>query len=329
MGRSGTDSHGLAECGTCGRCFDGGTPACPTDGRVLTAVPGSRLLNGRYRLERRLGRGGMGTVYEALDGVLERRVAVKVVREDLGGPLFSGRFWADLDARFRQEARAAAAFAHPHVVRVYDFGVDRDRRAFLVMELLEGETLHQHLASAGTLAPGEALQLLRGVCEALTAAHGHGLIHRDLKPENIFLQRHDGGLTAKVLDFGLAKALAAEWPEGGADEPKTTSAGLLVGTLDYMAPEQVAGDAASPAWDVWALSVIAYEMLTGHHPFRRTVTFGHGEHGGLPDGCGLVQAEFSLPGKASAFFDRALSADRARRPASPMEFLDQLEQVTT
>jgi hypothetical protein len=329
MGRSGADIHGLAECGTCGRCFDKGTQACPTDGCVLTAVPGSRLLNGRYRLERRLGRGGMGTVYEALDGVLERRVAVKVVREDLGGPLFSGRLWADLDARFRQEARAAAAFAHPHVVRVYDFGVDRDRRAFLVMELLEGETLHQRLASAGTLAPAETLQLLRGVCEALTAAHGHGLIHRDLKPENIFLQRHDGGLTAKVLDFGLAKALAAEWPEGGSGEPKTTSAGLLIGTLDYMAPEQVAGDAASPAWDVWALSVIAYEMLTGHHPFRRTVTFGSGETGGLPGGCGLVQAESSLPAGASAFFDRALSADRARRPATPMEFLERLEQVMT
>ena len=267
MGLLKTDSHSLAECGACGRCFDDGTQVCPVDSTALTSVPGSRLLNGRYRLERRLGRGGMGTVYEALDDVLERRVAVKVIREDRAGPLFNGRFWTDLDSRFRHEARAAAGFAHPHVVRVYDFGVDRDRRAFLVMELLEGETLRQRLESGAPFDEAHALQILRGLCDALTTAHSHGLIHRDLKPENIFLQRHESGdVTAKVLDFGLAKALAAEWPAAGVDPGKGSSAGLLIGTLDYMAPEQVAGDAASPDWDLWALSVIADELLTGHIP---------------------------------------------------------------
>ena len=326
IGRSGTDTHGLAECGACGRCFDGGTRVCPADGSNLTSLPGSRVLNGRYRLERRLGRGGMGTVYEALDDVLERKVAVKVIREDLVGPLFSGRLWADLDARFRREARAAAGFAHPHVVRVYDFGVDRDRRAFLVMELLEGETLRQRMANGLPVAPGEALQLLRGVCDALTAAHGHALIHRDLKPENIFLQRHEGGVTPKVLDFGLAKALAAEWPEDQA-EAHETSAGLLIGTLDYMSPEQVAGDAARPEWDVWALSVIAYEMLTGRHPFRRTVTFAASEMGSVVGAGRLARDQASLPAAAAAFFDQALSADRARRPRSAVELLARCEQV--
>jgi eukaryotic-like serine/threonine-protein kinase len=327
IGRSWTDAHGLAECGACGRCFDGGTPVCAADGHALTSVPGSRVLNGRYRLERRLGRGGMGTVYEALDDVLERKVAVKVIREDLVGPLFGGRRWADLDTRFRQEARAGAGFAHPHVVRVYDFGVDRDRRAFLVMELLQGETLRQRLVAGPPLAPREVLQLLRGVCEALTAAHGHALIHRDLKPENIFLQRLEGGVTAKVLDFGLAKALAAEWPEDQPEETHGTSAGLLIGTLDYMAPEQVAGDAARPEWDVWALTVIAYEMLTGRHPFRRTVTFAASEEGGCVGAGRVTEDGASLSAAAAAFFDQALSADRARRPTSVAELLARCEQV--
>ena len=143
--RSAGQRRALTECDSCGRCFDAGAAVCPYDGQPLTTTRGSRLLNDRYRLERRLGRGGMGAVYAAVDDLLERPVAVKVIREDVAGPL-------DLDARFRQEARAAASFAHPHVVRVYDFGVDRDRRPFLVMELLEGTTFRQRLASDGPLA---------------------------------------------------------------------------------------------------------------------------------------------------------------------------------
>ena len=138
--RSSGDRHTLTECESCGRCFDAGADVCSHDQHPLTTTRGSRLLNGRYRLERRLGRGGMGAVYAAVDDVLERPVAVKLIREDVVGPL-------NLPARFRQEARTAAGFAHPHVVRVYDFGVDRYRRPFLVMELLEGDTLRQRLAS--------------------------------------------------------------------------------------------------------------------------------------------------------------------------------------
>ena len=118
----------------------------------------------------------------------------------------------------------------------------------------------------------DALHVLRGVCSALSAAHGQGLVHRDLKPENIFLQRHASGIVPKVLDFGLAKAFDAHWlPQRST--AIGSSAGLLVGTLEYMAPEQVAGDEVNPEWDIWAVGVIAYEMLTGSHPFRRTVAF--------------------------------------------------------
>ena len=294
--RSSGDRHSLAECETCGRCYDTGATVCEHDHQPLTTTRGSRLLNDRYRLERRLGRGGMGAVYAAVDDVLERPVAVKLIREDVVGPL-------DLDSRFRQEARTAAGFAHPHVVRVYDFGVDRYRRPFLVMELLEGETLRQRLACGATFTGPEALHILRGVCSALSAAHGQGLVHRDLKPENIFLQRHASGIVPKVLDFGLAKAFLARWP---LEQPTHvgSSAGLLVGTLEYMAPEQVAGDEVDPGWDVWAVSVIAYEMLTGRHPFRRTVPFaGDDAVTGLAVTHGQERAPLSEA--VAAFFDTA------------------------
>jgi len=284
------------------------------------------MLNDRYRLDRRLGRGGMGTVYEALDDVLERRVAVKVLRDDIVGPAFGPGMPTGLEARFRQEARAAAGFAHPHVVRIYDFGVDRDRRAFLVMELLEGETLRQRLASGRPMPADQVLPVIRGVCNALTAAHGRGLLHRDLKPENVFLQRHESGVLAKVLDFGLAKALVVGQP-AAATHAATDSAGFLMGTLDYMAPEQVAGDVVSPSWDLWALAVIAYEMLTASHPFRRTIAVAGEAIESSKTASGLGRLDGALSDAAAAFFDRALSTDRTRRPGSPSEFLAECERV--
>jgi hypothetical protein len=308
--------HTLSECEICGRCFDTGADVCTHDQQPLTLTRGSRMLNDRYRLERRLGRGGMASVYAATDHVLERQVAVKVIREDVKGPL-------DLDARFRREARAAASFAHPHVVRVYDFGVDRDGRPFLVMELLEGATLRQRLASGPALSAQEALHVLRGVCSGLGAAHRDGLVHRDLKPENIFLQRHASAVVPKILDFGLAKAFGAhsvtEMPTRG-----DTSAGLLVGTIDYMAPEQVAGDAVSPAWDVWAITVIAYEMLTGSHPFRRTVRFAAPES---PTDAGIAGMHAPFSESLDAFFRTALSMQRTERPPDALAFLSACEQV--
>ena len=300
----------LAECESCGRCFDSTAGVCAHDSQRLTPMRGARVLNGRYRLDRRLGRGGMGAVYAAVDEALERPVAVKLIRDDLVGSV-------DLNARFRHEARAAAGFAHPHVVRVYDFGVDRDARAFLVMELLEGQTLRQRLAPRAPLDRSEVLHILRGVCSAISAAHTQGLVHRDLKPENIFLQRHDNGVLPKVLDFGLAKAFGAQWPH---DRAKGTDAGVLVGTLEYMAPEQAAGDVVSPAWDIWALGVITHEMLTGRHPFRRDVVFGLDETLTTDPGRGVLtevlpEAVTSLLGTVLSAHQGAASERRARLPA--------------
>ena len=315
--RSWVGAQELAECETCGECFDAGTHVCPRDSQRLTAVRGSRLLNGRYRLDRRLGRGGMGAVYAAVDEALERPVAVKVIRDDLVVSL-------DLNARFRREARAGAAFSHPHVVRVYDFGVDQAGRAFLVMELLAGGTLRQRLASPPPLGAPEVLHILRGVCPAVSAAHRQGLVHRDLKPENIFLERHEGGIVPKVLDFGLAKAFGADWP---VERSEITSAGFLVGTLEYMSPEQAAGDVAAPAWDVWALGVMTHEMLTGSHPFRQSLAFAGGQIAVTDDIAGAGSGQSCLSRTAAGFFRSALSTDRSLRPKDALEFLGACEQV--
>ncbi len=307
---------GLAECDSCGRCFDSSTGVCSHDSQRLTTVRGSRVLNGRYRLDRKIGHGGMGAVYCATDEALERLVAVKLIREDLVGSI-------DLDARFRREALAAASFAHPNVVRVYDFGVDRDGRPYLVMELLEGQTLRQRLGPHEAMAVPDVLHVLHGVCAAVSAAHRHGLVHRDLKPENIFLQRHETGVLPKVLDFGLAKAFGAPLPISRSRE--STGDGLLVGTLEYMAPEQVAGDVVSPAWDIWALGVITHEMLTGRHPFRRSVVFGSDELAtGDPGGIAVVPA---LPDSVMTLLGTALSSQAAARPKDAMDFLHAFERV--
>ena len=316
--RSSDGEQGLAQCERCGRCYEGATAVCAHDSQRLTRTPGTILINGRYRLESRLGRGGMGTVYVAMDTALDRPVAVKVIREDVTSVL-------DLDSRFRREARAAASFAHPHVVRVYDFGVERSGRPYLVMELLEGTTLRERLAAGAPIDRPEVLHILRGVCSALAAAHSRALVHRDLKPENIYLQRHATGIVPKVLDFGLAKALHGEQMPADSTELRT-SAGMLLGTLEYMAPEQVAGDEINPAWDVWAVSVIAYEMLTGRHPFRRAVGFGFdGASASVP-----TAAEAGHSARApgiDAFFRRALSRNPSDRPAKADEFLTAIEQV--
>jgi hypothetical protein len=310
--RSSGDEQGLAQCERCGRCYEGATAVCADDGGKLTRTRGTILINGRYRLVSRIGRGGMGAVYVAMDTALERLVAVKVIREDVISPL-------DLASRFRREARAAASLAHPHTVRVYDFGVERSGRPFLVMELLEGFTLRERLASGLPMDRAEVLEILRGVCSALAAAHARALVHRDLKPENIYLQRHASGAVPKILDFGLVKALHGDRVPAGSTA-LGTSAGMLVGTLEYMAPEQVAGDEVSPAWDLWAVSIIAYEMLTGRHPFRQAVGFGRAGH---PDEVATAGqgGDPLLPPSIDAFFRRALSRNRSDRPASADDFL--------
>jgi tRNA A-37 threonylcarbamoyl transferase component Bud32 len=244
------------ECPQCGVCYDSNSTRCTQEGARLVPVILPRLLQERYRLERRLGRGGMGTVYAASDLSLERRVAVKVIRENLVGS-------AEAAERFRQEARAAASFAHPNVVTVYDFGV-AGTRAFLVMEILQGSTLRERLQLQKRLTPARIRSILGEVGAALGAAHRRCLVHRDIKPENIFLATTESCEIAKVLDFGLAKFVSNSKEQPTVD----TAPGAVLGTLRYMSPEQRRGEEAHHAWDLWALAVVTYEMLTGAYPFE-------------------------------------------------------------
>ncbi len=212
---------------------------------------GSRI--GRYEILSEIGTGGMSEVYRALDLTLGREVALKILR-----PAVAAR--PDSLSRFEREARSVAALSHQNVISLYDFGVD-DGVPFLTMELLDGETLRQALA--GPMPWTRAARITTAMAEALRAAHARGIIHRDLKPENVFITQ-DG--TVKVLDFGLAQGLAGAV---STTSSTLTAPGTILGTAAYMSPEQVRGEAITPASDLFALGCVLYELLAGVHPFRR------------------------------------------------------------
>jgi len=316
---AGAGPSSFQECPACGACYEPSSETCSAEGATLVRMGTPRTLARRYRLDRRRGQGGMGTVYEARDGELERQVAIKLIRED----------WSDrVEARqrFRREARAGAAFAHPNVVTVHDYGVEGDRYAFLVMELLEGTPLGDEIGRTGHLAPERVVEIFRGVCAAVGAAHQQHLVHRDLKPANIFLARRpDGGEVVKVLDFGVAKMLpTVDDSTPTQTRQDETGSGVLVGTPLYMSPEQLLGGAPEPAWDLWALAVVAYQALTGALPFegvgvgwREKVLAG----AFTPPGAHLADSPMGW----EAFFGRCFSTRRSERPASAAEFLGQLE----
>jgi Protein kinase domain/PDZ domain len=288
----------LEECPECGACFDAGTRVCTTHSRPLTARALPRTLIGRYRLDRRLAAGGMGAVYEGFDLALDRDVAVKVVREHLTAS-------DGARERFIEEAKHGARLRdHPNIVTVHDLGLIAERQPFLVMELLSGGTLRHFLESNGRLDPDLALLILEGVCSAVTEAHRHKLIHRDIKPENIFLVENGRQVVPKVLDFGIAKPLSVATTIDGRRE---TGSRILLGTLEYMSPEQRRGQAPSKSWDIWSLSVVALEMLSGRPPVSAL----------LPD-LGPWQPGTVLRGTLPAavdVFNRALAIDPAERPA--------------
>ncbi len=304
---------GFGECPHCGHCYDSGVVLCETDGADLSTTHYSLVLARRYRFERRLGRGGMGTVYQAYDIELRRPVAVKVIRPEL---------MPDIDAlaRFRWEAKTAAGFAHPNVVTIHDFGVAEDDRAYLVMELLIGCSLREELLRCGRLDPKRVLEILSGVALAIAAAHERSLIHRDLKPENIFLCRSGLAETAKVLDFGLAKMMASGTEM---ESVPSTAPGILIGTLAYMAPERIQGGTPAKSWDIWAITVMAFEMLTGVHPFTSLRTWGSMV---AQDQFPLMEEKTpALTGQLKQFFKRSLAVDPSQRPSSARQLIFELQ----
>jgi serine/threonine-protein kinase len=255
------------------------------------------LLVDRYALEHIAGHGGMAVVYEAFDTVLERRVAIKYFQTHLLGE-------AVLVERFRREALAAAKIEHPHVVTIHDIGADETDRPFIVMEYVDGPTVGQLLAS-GPLAQERAATLAAGIAHALGAAHALGLVHRDVKPANVLVAP---GELAKLTDFGLVRADGACAPDGLAAQ--LTADGACVGSLRYIAPEQVASGEWSAASDCYALGATLYQMLVGTPPQAGTQIVG-----------------IDLDHQLRTIVDNLLVTNPRRREADAVALGDELAQI--
>lgn len=250
----------MRECPACKLCFPDDVARCPNDGDATNhTITGEPVLDGRYQLIKRLGQGGMGVVYKARHSYLKTAHAIKVILPDLVGND------PNLVTRFRQEALAAAAIRHRNIVSVTDFGVVAGKMPFLVMEFVEGESLHDLLVREKRLTPQLALEVLSAICSGLGAAHKQDIVHRDLKPLNIMISR---GVqideAVKILDFGLAKIKSGELL-GSFIQAQTTG---LMGSPYYMAPEQWSDDEPDMRADVYSLGVILYQMLAGDVPFK-------------------------------------------------------------
>lgn len=267
------------------------------------------VLEGRYRLEERVARGGMSTVYAATDLRLDRTVAVKVMAEHLAhDPAFVGRF--------TREARAAAMLSHPNVVSVSDQGSDQGL-VFLVMELIRGRTLRDLLQARGRLTVGEAFAVLEPVLAGLSAAHRAGIVHRDVKPENVLIAT-DGQV--KVADFGLARALA------GTGQTSHTG-GVLIGTVAYLSPEQLERGRSDARSDVYAAGIVLYELLTGHPPYAGdtplAVAYQHVHH----DVPAPSEEVPGLPWQVDDLVTRSTRRDVAARPLDAGAFLAEITHL--
>lgn len=273
-------------------------------------------LAGRYTVERELGRGGMATVFLAHDIRHARSVAVKTVARDLLAPMGA--------ERFLQEIRTAARLTHPHILGVHDSG-EAGGLLYYVMPYIQGETLRARLVREGALPLADAMRLMRELAGALAYAHTHGVVHRDLKPENVLLS--DGH--AVIADFGIAKALAAATQGGTVPSTGLTSAGVALGTPGYMAPEQALGDTTDHRADLYALGVVAYEMLAGTHPCGAhsppTLVRAHREETPAP----LGERRPDAPPAVAALVTRLLSRAPDARPRSAEAVLHHLNGVPT
>jgi serine/threonine-protein kinase len=265
------------------------------------------LLNGRFRLEEKIGSGGMSTVYRAFDDTLERWVAIKLMHREISQD-------SDQLERFRREARAVASLNHPHVVTVIDFGEDDDH-PYIVFEYVEGENLKDRLRRAGRLPVPEAVAYAIEIGRALECAHANRLVHRDVKPQNVLI---DPEGRAKVTDFGIARSLEAEG---------LTATGRVLGTTDYVAPEQALGEETTAQSDVYSLGICLFEMLTGDVPFKAdsqvAVAMKHVKDP-LPD---IRMRRPEMSAALASVVEIACAKETANRYRSAHEMVHELEQA--
>jgi len=318
----------MKECPKCETCYPDAVASCPADGTpTRQSLPGPQLLAERYLLQQRLGRGAMGQVYLARDNKFAtKKLAVKTVRQDIlsSEDLQEG----EAIARFEREAQAAASIQHPNTVSVTDFGESSDGVFYLVMEYVEGETLHKLLRREGTLQVPRAVRLLRQIADGVEAAHELGILHRDLKPANIFIMKgkHGDGFV-KVGDFGLAKILSQTVTDAASNA--TPSSRGIIGTPEFMAPEQMQPEIGVDARaDLYALGTIAYLMLGGRTPFTgdlmQLVTQKIMQR---PAPLSTIRTD--IPADVDRSIMHALEIDPAKRPPSVGAWMDELERAAS
>ena len=298
-----------ARCPSCGSPWPDGQLFCPADGALCAA---GAVVGGRYELTQLLGKGGMGMVFAARHTLLGKGVAVKILRADFTRD-------ADQVARFLREAQLCSQLSHDHIVNITDFGRDERGLLYLVMELLSGTTLFRLLDEQGPMPAERAIPILQQLCRALACAHQAGVVHRDLTPRNVLLTEPSGRRdVVKLLDFGISRLA------GGED--RVTSTGIPVGTTPYMPPEQLRGELVQDhRVDLYALGVIACELLTGDLPFQaQTPAQLIAEKlSGDPVSVALPQLA-RLPRPLGELVARCLSADPARRPVSAQDVEERL-----
>jgi len=293
-------------CPACGAANDEGAEVCFTCRAVLAALTQGSVVGGRYEILSPLGRGGMGAVYRAHDRVLDETIALKVLRGDAASA-------PEMARRFRSEIKLARRVAHPSVCRIYEYGEDGPRQ-YISMELVEGTNLKEVLKQRGALPPEEAYGVAVQVAEGLEAIHRVGIVHRDLKALNVMM---DAQGAAKVMDFGIAKKIAGE----GVTSP---SGSYVVGSPEYMSPEQARGQPVDFRSDIYALGIVVFELFTGRVPFR----------GDTPVATLLMQLETpppldgpaasAIPAPLRTVLRKALAKDPAARYASAQEMADAL-----
>ena len=296
----------VKECPACGACFDSSVEHCDNDASELTlSLPVERTIEGKYRLERLIGKGGMGAVYQATDLRLHRTVAIKIMLGSMFGDLLALR-------RFEREARTSARLNHLNIISIHDYGAIGSEGAYLVMEFVPGITLRSELTQKGTIDPSTAAEYFDQIMEGVKAAHAAAVIHRDLKPENILISKVRNDSYIKILDFGLAKATQLD-----VTNSSLTARGAIVGTFGYMSPEQLTGEEADQRSDVFSVGVMVVEALTGRRPF------GGRTHAELLTA--VLHGSYHLEGASKesrlldAVLQKCLAKDPAERYASAAE----------